>query len=74
VPPEAATLLELYRELVLLRRFEERVYLLFLDGEIPGTLHQYQGQEAVAVGAARWSEPTGSRRHTGRTATRSPRA
>jgi TPP-dependent pyruvate/acetoin dehydrogenase alpha subunit len=34
----------------LIRRFEERVYLLFLDGEIPGTLHQYQGQEAVAAG------------------------
>jgi TPP-dependent pyruvate/acetoin dehydrogenase alpha subunit len=36
--------------MLLIRRFEERVYLLFLDGEIPGTLHQYQGQEAVAVG------------------------
>jgi len=36
--------------MVLVRRFEERVYLLFLEGEIPGTVHQYQGQEAVAVG------------------------
>jgi TPP-dependent pyruvate/acetoin dehydrogenase alpha subunit len=36
--------------MLLVRRFEERVYRLFLDGEIPGTLHQYQGQEAVAVG------------------------
>jgi len=50
VRPEPATLLELYRTMLLVRRFEERVYLLFLDGEIPGTLHQYQGQEAVAVG------------------------
>jgi TPP-dependent pyruvate/acetoin dehydrogenase alpha subunit len=40
----------LYRQMLLIRRFEERVYLLFLEGEIPGTLHQYQGQEAVAVG------------------------
>src|SRR5580692_7462205 len=40
----------LYRSMLLIRRFEERVYRLFLDGEIPGTLHQYQGQEAVAVG------------------------
>lgn len=40
----------LYRGMLLIRRFEERVYRLFLDGEIPGTLHQYQGQEAVAVG------------------------
>ena len=36
--------------MLLIRRFEERVYRLFLDGEIPGTLHQYQGQEAVAAG------------------------
>ena len=44
------TLLDLYRRMLLIRRFEERVYLLFLEGEIPGTVHQYQGQEAVAVG------------------------
>ena len=47
MPPD---LLELYRAMLRIRRFEERVYLLFLEGEIPGTLHQYQGQEAVAVG------------------------
>src|SRR5579871_5009505 len=40
----------LYRCMLLIRRFEERVYRLFLEGEIPGTLHQYQGQEAVAAG------------------------
>ncbi len=40
----------LYRGMLLIRRFEERVYRLFLEGEIPGTLHQYQGQEAVATG------------------------
>ena len=45
-----ADLAALYRAMLLIRRFEERVYLLFLEGEIPGTLHQYQGQEAVAVG------------------------
>lgn len=43
-------LLELYRQLLLLRRFEEQVYFMYMQGEIPGTLHQYQGQEAVAVG------------------------
>ena len=42
--------LRLYRTMLLVRRFEDRVYRLFLDGEIPGTLHQYQGQEAVAAG------------------------
>jgi TPP-dependent pyruvate/acetoin dehydrogenase alpha subunit len=43
-------LLTLYRQMLLIRRFEERVYYLFLQGELPGTLHQCQGQEAVAVG------------------------
>lgn len=51
-------LLGLYRRLVLLRRFEERVYYLFLQGEIPGTVHQYQGQEAVAVGICDHLNPT----------------
>ena len=47
MPPDLPAL---YRAMLLIRRFEERVYFLFMDGEIPGTLHQYQGQEAVAVG------------------------
>src|SRR5947209_14457352 len=42
--------LHLYRRMLLIRRFEDRVYTLFLAGEIPGTVHQCQGQEAVAVG------------------------
>jgi TPP-dependent pyruvate/acetoin dehydrogenase alpha subunit len=41
--------LDLYRRMQLIRRFEERVYLVYLQGELPGTLHQSQGQEAVAV-------------------------
>jgi TPP-dependent pyruvate/acetoin dehydrogenase alpha subunit len=44
------TVQALYRKVALIRRFEDRVYRLFLEGEIPGTLHQYQGQEAVAAG------------------------
>lgn len=44
---EALGLLE---QLILIRNFEQTAYLRFLQGEIPGTLHQYQGQEAVAVG------------------------
>ena len=43
-------LLSLYRQMALIRRFEDQVYFLYLQGEIPGTVHQYQGQEAVAVG------------------------
>ena len=39
-----------YRRMVLIRRFEDHLYDLFLQGLVPGTLHQCQGQEAVAVG------------------------
>ncbi len=42
--------LDLLERIVLIRDFEQTVYLRYLQGEIPGTLHQYQGQEAVAVG------------------------
>lgn len=47
---EPSFLLSLYRSMVLIRRFEERVKYLFLEGVMPGTIHQYQGQEAIAVG------------------------
>ena len=43
-------LLGLYRSMVLLREFEDRVKVLFLEGTMPGTIHQYQGQEACGVG------------------------
>lgn len=42
--------LELYRKMLTIRKFEERVKYLFLEGIMPGTIHQYQGQEACAVG------------------------
>jgi TPP-dependent pyruvate/acetoin dehydrogenase alpha subunit len=48
--PATDKLLWMYRTMVQIRQFEERVYQLFLQGLMPGTLHQYQGQEAVAVG------------------------
>lgn len=47
---DKATALDLLRQLVLIRHFEQTAYLRYLQGEIPGTLHQCQGQEAVAVG------------------------
>lgn len=43
-------ILELYRKMVTIRKFEERIKYLFLEGIMPGTIHQYQGQEACAVG------------------------
>jgi pyruvate dehydrogenase E1 component alpha subunit len=45
-----ATLLGFYERMVLIREFEERVKFLFLEGVMPGTIHQCQGQEATAVG------------------------
>lgn len=43
-------LLGLYERMVLIREFEEAVKFLFLEGAMPGTIHQCQGQEATAVG------------------------
>lgn len=43
-------LLGLYERMVLIRQFEERVKFLFLEGTMPGTIHQCQGQEATATG------------------------
>ncbi len=45
-----AALLGFYERMVLIREFEERVKFLFLEGVMPGTIHQCQGQEATAVG------------------------
>jgi len=43
-------ILEIYRRMVRIRQFEDRLYQMFLQGLVPGTLHQYQGQEAIASG------------------------
>lgn len=44
------TLLDMYRRMVLIRKYEDYLHRLFLQGQVPGTLHQCQGQEASAVG------------------------
>jgi len=49
-PAERQQLLGFYRQMVRIRQFEERVKFLFLEGTMPGTIHQCQGQEATAVG------------------------
>jgi acetoin:2,6-dichlorophenolindophenol oxidoreductase subunit alpha len=41
-----------YREMLVLRHFEEKAYQLFLNNHIHGTMHLGVGQEAVAVGVA----------------------
>jgi len=40
-----------YRMMVRIRLFEEKVQELFMSGQIQGTTHLCQGQEAVSVGA-----------------------
>lgn len=52
------TLLDWYRQMVLIRRFEERCDDLYqLEGKIKGFLHLYIGQEAVAVGTIGARQP-----------------
>lgn len=55
-PKQAATglprnaLLKAYRQIRIIREFEERVHIENAAGAIPGFTHLYSGQEAVAVG------------------------
>jgi len=44
------TLVYMYRKMLEVRRFEEKVWDLFGRNIIPGTLHLYIGEEATAVG------------------------
>src|SRR5919112_351369 len=48
---------ELFREMLLIRRFEEKVEERFRAGELPGFLHVAIGQEAVAAGVMAALEP-----------------
>ena len=49
--PSDADLLEMYRRMRRIRRFEERASELYRASEIPGFVHLSIGQEASAVGA-----------------------
>jgi pyruvate dehydrogenase E1 component alpha subunit len=44
------TLLGMYERIALIRAFEETTMRQFADGQIPGFVHLYAGEEAVAVG------------------------
>jgi len=44
-------LVQMYRGMLRIRHFEDRVKDLFAAGEMPGFVHLYLGEEAVAVGA-----------------------
>ena len=44
------TLLDMHKRMVRIRHFEEAAGKLMEDGKVPGALHLYVGQEAVAAG------------------------
>jgi len=44
------TRIALYRQVVRIRRFEERAYKLFMEGLVKGTSHLSLGMEAIAAG------------------------
>jgi acetoin:2,6-dichlorophenolindophenol oxidoreductase subunit alpha len=48
---EAQVLIDALGRMLLIRHFEERTRKLFSAGRLPGFVHLYIGQEAVAVGA-----------------------
>ncbi|WP_461204655.1 thiamine pyrophosphate-dependent dehydrogenase E1 component subunit alpha [Clostridium sp. DL1XJH146] len=41
---------DFYKTMVKIRRFEETIERFFLDGKIPGFVHLYIGEEAIATG------------------------
>jgi 2-oxoisovalerate dehydrogenase E1 component len=51
-------LLEMQRRMHRIRGFEQRVSVLYRDGEVPGFVHLSIGQEAAAVGACWPLRPT----------------
>lgn len=49
--------LEMYREMLLIRRFEDAAAQAYAYGKIGGFCHLYSGEEAIAVGAIRAVHP-----------------
>jgi pyruvate dehydrogenase E1 component alpha subunit len=56
-PEPKGELLAMYREMLLLRRFEEAAGRVYTEGKIGGFCHLYIGQEAIAIGVRRAVEP-----------------
>ena len=48
--PDASTIVDLYRTMLRIRRFEERCVELYSAEHIRGFMHLYNGEEAVATG------------------------
>jgi acetoin:2,6-dichlorophenolindophenol oxidoreductase subunit alpha len=54
---ETAALIDALARMLLIRHFEERTRKLFTAGRLPGFVHLYIGEEAVAVGACTALQP-----------------
>lgn len=50
LPLDHATLIEIYRQMVTIRRFEETIFDVYRRGWMPGLAHLSSGQEATPVG------------------------
>ncbi|TAN55988.1 MAG: pyruvate dehydrogenase (acetyl-transferring) E1 component subunit alpha, partial [Rhodospirillales bacterium] len=55
--PPSEILMKLYRDMLLIRRFEEKAGQLYGMGLIGGFCHLYIGQEAVVVGLSAAMRP-----------------
>ena len=55
--PPTEELVSMYRDMLLIRRFEEKAGQLYGMGQIGGFCHLYIGQEAVVVGLQSVSKP-----------------
>lgn len=56
--PKTSLTLELYRRMLELREFETKVQELYRGGKLPGFVHLYTGEEAVAIGVCAHLQPT----------------
>jgi TPP-dependent pyruvate/acetoin dehydrogenase alpha subunit len=56
--PETTKAVGMYESMVRIRKYEEQIYFLFLEGRISGSIHQSHGQEACAVGMLYDTRPT----------------
>ena len=50
IEPEPNECIDMYRQMVLIRHFEELALQLRYEGRIHGVVHPYSGEEAIAVG------------------------
>ena len=50
--PTKEKALGMYKKMYTIRKYEESIYYLFLEGIMPGSIHQSTGEEASAVGTS----------------------